>query len=445
MIPDPVIVPGFTRVPRNHDYDVAHAANLIASPMGRSGALFHQAPLLLDVTRLISRSWTGRRSTGIDRVCYAYLRHFASRALAVVQHRGVVRVLNPLFSRALFNLLLDDAGSARTRLATFTPRALTVGCTNVTGGMYLNVSHTDFDLASHARWVRRNVLKSVYLIHDLIPLTHGHHCRPRAVQRHRGRVIGALQHGAGIVVGSKAVADDLKNFIRNQKLVSPPTLVAPLAGETLRPVVRAEARDSYFLCVGTIESRKNHVLLLDVWRELRARLGEGAPQLVIVGQWGSGAQRVYDSLNHDRDLQDHVTLIERCSDDRLADLMAGARAMLMPTLAEGFGLPMAEALSLGVPVIASDLPCFHEVGQGVPCLLNPHDSSVWVDLITKFNDDHPERRRQIEAVKRYRPSTWHDHFTRLERWLPTLSGEAAETATPRMRETAAYLQTENAL
>lgn len=390
-------------------------------------------PVLLDVTRLISRSWTGRLSTGIDRVCYAYLHHFADRALAVVQHRGLIRVLDRLHTSALFDMLLDDEGRFHGRMAAFAPRALMTGHTTIPGATYINVSHTDFDLASHARWIRRQALKPVYLIHDLIPLTHGEHCRPRAIQRHRGRVIGALRHGAGIVVSSIAVADDLTAFARQQRLETPPVLIAPLAGADLgNRRARAPASDRYFLCVGTIESRKNHVLLLRIWQRLRARLGAATPRLVIVGQWGRGAEAVATMLVRDPALAEHVSLIERCTDDDLARLMNGACAMLMPSLAEGYGLPMAEALALGVPVIASDLPCYREVGQGVPCLLDPHDVAAWTDLIAGFGNTCPRYRRQIMQVRRFRPTTWGQHFASVERWLPTLAGSdvVAEESLP---------------
>lgn len=383
------------------------------------------SPVLLDVTRLISRSWTGRLSTGIDRVCYAYLHHFADRALAVVQHRGIIRILDHWHSRALFDLLLDDADRFNGRIAAFAPRALMAGHTTVPGATYINVSHTDFDLASHARWIKRQALKPVYLIHDLIPLTHSEHCRPRAVQRHRGRVIGALRHGAGIVVSSRAVADDLAAFTRHQQLNTPPVLVAPLAGANLgtdRGI--ATRNDGYFLCVGTIESRKNHVLLLKVWQRLRDRLGEKTPRLLIVGQWGRGAEAVSDMLDRDPRLADHVSFIERCTDDELANLMAGACAMLLPSLAEGYGLPMAEALSVGLPVIASDLPCFREVGQGIPCLIDPHDVEVWAERIADFGITCPRYRRQVMRTRHFRLPTWVDHFAQVDRWLPTLPGTA---------------------
>lgn len=376
-----------------------------------------QPPLLLDVTRLVARSWSGRLSTGIDRVSLAYLDRFADRAHAVVQHRGAIRVLGQRHSHILFDYLRADAPGFRRRLTAFAPFALATGSDGEQGATYLNVGHTDFDLASHARWVRRVGLRPVYLIHDLIPVTHAAHCRPHAVARHRSRVIGALRHGAGIVVSSQAVAQDLKDFARRQRLDVPPLLVAPIAGARLPAHAQdgAAGQVGYFLCVGTIESRKNHALLLEIWHRLRTQLGKAAPRLVIVGQWGSGVEHLRPLLGPDGPLADHVTLIERCDDDALGAMMADARAILMPTLAEGYGLPMAEALAMGVPVIASDLPCFREVGQGIPTLLNPHDVEAWRELIAAFGVDHPECRRQ--QARRYRPPSWDEHFARLEPWL----------------------------
>ncbi len=400
-------------------------------------------PLLLDATRLVARAWARRTPTGIDRVCQAYLRRFSGHAQAVIQHRGAVRTLRPGASRVLFDMLLDDGSDFRRRLTAFAPRALARAVSAVPGATYINVGHTDFDLDSHARWARRHALRSVYLIHDLIPITHHAHCRPHAVRRHRGRVLGALRHGTGIVMGSNAVAQDLRDFARSHRLAAPSVLVAPLAGETLTPGRKDQQEGTpYFLCLGTIESRKNHHLLLDVWQRLCTRMGARTPRLIIVGQWGRGSETVRVRLTNPL-FGEHVYHIDRCSDDRLADLMAGARALLMPTMAEGFGLPMAEALSLGIPVIASDLPCFREVGQGIPNLLPPRDTAAWEVLIAGFHGDHPERRRQVAALPAYRPSSWDHHFTRLEAWLPTLSpapmmGKGADALVPPIMPAGVY-------
>lgn len=383
------------------------------------------SPVLLDVTRLICLRWTGRPENGIDRVCLAYLRHFAERAHAVVQHRGVVRVLAGAASRRfLGELACPTRGGARSRLSAHLAAALASGFRPAPGSLYLNVGHTDFDLTAHGDWASRHALRSVYLIHDLIPILHPEHCRPHAVVRHAGRVDGALRRAAGIIVGSAAVAEDLEDYAARSGVPCPPVITASLAGASL-PVDPSPLTASapYFLCVGTIESRKNHALLLKVWDRIAASEGAAAPRLIIVGRWGSGSGSVRAALAATRMAGGLIEVIEDCDDAQLSKLMRGARAVLMPSLAEGFGLPMAEALALGIPVIASDLPVFREVGQGIPCLLDPRNVGAWAARIAGLDDAAAARQRRIDAMRGYRPPTWEEHFARVEPWLATLGTE----------------------
>jgi glycosyltransferase involved in cell wall biosynthesis len=392
-------------------------------------------PVLLDVTRLVALRWTGRQANGIDRVCLAYLHYFRRSARAVVQHRGVIRVLDLAASRRLFDLLADDrrAGS-KGRLLAHLAGALARGRPARPGSLYLNVSHTDFDLPDHVRWIEHHGLRAIYLLHDLIPILHPEHCRPHAVARHTGRVQSALTHGAGVIVSSGAVSRDLRDYAERLRLPRPPIVVAPLAGAALRRDVRPPAGDSdYFLCVGTIESRKNHALLLQVWQRMRASMGAAAPRLVIVGHWGTGVAALREALAASDMVGGLIEIVGDCGDEALARLMLGARAVLMPSLAEGFGLPMTEALSLGVPVIASDLPCFHEVGQGIPCLLDPHDVAAWEARIVALDAAASRRLRRIDTMRGYCPPTWQEHFEQVEPWMATIAhapSAAARAHTP---------------
>jgi glycosyltransferase involved in cell wall biosynthesis len=378
--------------------------------------------VLLDVTRLVELRWTGRLANGIDRVCLAYLHHFSSRAQAVVQHRGVIRVLSRSASRRLFALLADRRGRfVRYRLVLHLAAAVLRSHPPRPGSLYVNVSHTDYDLPAHVRWIERHDLRAAYLIHDLIPILHPAHCLPHAVGRHANRVASALQHGAGIIVGSAAVARDLRAHAAQMRLPCPPVAVAPLAGAALCPAAPTPVDSDYFLCVGTIESRKNHGLLLNVWERLRATPGLDVPRLVIVGRWGTGVGALRAALAASGMAGCLIEIVEDCDDDALATLMQGARAVLMPSLAEGFGLPMAEALALGVPVIASDLSCFHEVGQGIPCLLDPRDVAGWTEKIAAFDGPASRRQRRIDALRGYCPPNWDDHFEQVAPWMATLA------------------------
>lgn len=390
-----------------------------------------ERPFLLDVTRLVGRSWSRRRATGIDRVCAAYLYQLASRAHAVVRYRGALRVIDAGRSDRLFAMLLGNDDGFRRKFLGFVPGVLAAGRSRVAGdgATYLNVSHSDFDLPSHGRWIAQCGLRAVYMIHDLIPITHPQDCHRRAVVRHRQRVLGALDHADGIVVNSRATNRELARFARSQDAALPPTIAAPLAGARLGSRGSSQApRSPYFLCFGSIDQRKNHLLLLDVWTQLVAELGEQAPRLIIAGQWGIRSGDVRRRWASSADLRRHVTVLDTCDDGELGGLLRGTCAVLLPSRAEGFGLPLVEALEAGVPVIASDLPSFREIGQGIPTLLDPADRDSWHRTIAAFAVGCSVRERQMRRMPEFRKFTWDDHFALVEPWISTLPRPSRPTA-----------------
>ncbi|MFN3863953.1 MAG: glycosyltransferase family 4 protein [Erythrobacter sp.] len=385
------------------------------------------ASVLLDVTRLVARSWTGRQPTGIDRVCTAYLRHFRSRARAVVQHRGLVRVLSERDSAMLFDLLDTPGRGARGRMARLLSAALVTRSRRpaFAGRAYLNIGHTDFDLAVHREWVRQAGVRPFYFVHDLIPLRHPEFSRPHAVRRHRGRVLQALECGAGIILGSQAVRADLAAFAAEVGLPLPPLAVAPLAGEELSADTGAQPLPAapFFLCIATIEPRKNHRLLLELWQDFAARMGPATPRLVLAGQTGPMTGALLAPLAQVPGLAAHVEHRPCCTDADLAALIRRARALLMPSLAEGFGLPVVEALQAGTPVIASDLPVFREVAQGAASLVDPSDRAGWRAAILAALHEPAHR------VEGFTMPRWPEHFHVVERFIaaPQLRAQAAAT------------------
>ncbi|BDI61788.1 glycosyltransferase family 4 protein [Qipengyuania nanhaisediminis] len=378
-------------------------------------------PVLIDVTRLVSRSWTRRRSTGIDRVCYAYLRQYRHRALAVVQHRGMIRVLGYRRSDQLFDMLLAPSRGFRAKFAAWFPAAFfgPAPAIDLAGLTYLNVSHTDFDLTEQIDWIERNRLRPVYFVHDLIPILRPDLSRPHAVARHQGRVRRALRHAEVIVVASQVVARDLAAYARSHSLRLPRIVIAPLAGQDLfaQPAGKTAARREdrpHFVCVGTIEPRKNHALLLDVWTELADRLGDDTPVLTIAGQTGPMTGTILDPLRKRAGLSRHVSVRHDCRDAELAGLVANASALLFPSLAEGFGLPLVEGLAAGTPVIASDIPIFREIGQGCAQLIDPGNPAAWRDAICAAAGIpvcHDTRAARADA---FAAPSWADHFELVE-------------------------------
>lgn len=176
-----------------------------------------------------------------------------------------------------------------------------------------------------------------------------------------------------------------------------------------------------FVVLGTIEGRKNHETLLRVWTRLVERLGPKAPRLLIIGQRGWEAQAVFDCLDRLENLQDAVIELNSCSDDEIAQHLSSSRALLFPSIIEGYGLPLIEALAAGVPVIASDLPVFREIAGNRPDYLDPRDEAAWERAILDYaNDGSASRAVQMNRIEGFTPPTWTEHFARVEAFLRSL-------------------------
>ena len=174
----------------------------------------------------------------------------------------------------------------------------------------------------------------------------------------------------------------------------------------------------YFVMCGTIEPRKNHLLILHAWRDIVARLGDAAPKLVIIGERGWENEHVMDLLERCPSLKGHVLEVSGLPTPGVKRLFLGARAVLMPTFAEGYGLPLIEALAAGAPVIASDIPVFHEVGKGRALTIDPTDGPAWRDAICAFaRADSPERRDHRERARDWQAPNWADFLAAIEDFL----------------------------
>jgi glycosyltransferase involved in cell wall biosynthesis len=168
------------------------------------------------------------------------------------------------------------------------------------------------------------------------------------------------------------------------------------------------AKQPYFVAVGTIEPRKNHALLLQVWADLAGRTSP-VPELYIVGKRGWNNTAVLAQL--DALLPESpIKILPNLPDAAVLALVQGARALLFPSFAEGYGLPPIEAASLGTPVICADLTVIREVMADFPVYLSPTDSYSWVETIILLSGDV-----RGNQSKRFDPPTWENHFLKVLR------------------------------
>jgi glycosyltransferase involved in cell wall biosynthesis len=232
-----------------------------------------------------------------------------------------------------------------------------------------------------------------------------------------------LASAVGIIGNSQATLDSLQSFADNASLSVPMQTAAPLGIEDHLGNAAALKRPERptFVVLGTIEGRKNHLLLLQIWQRLVQAHGMAAPRLLVIGQRGWECAQVFDLLDRREILRGVVTEVSHCTDAELNGHLTSATALLFPSFAEGYGLPLVEALNAGAPVIASDLPVFREIGQGVPDFLNPLDEPAWEEAILSYAEDGSARRdAQIGRLAGYRAPTWDAHFDHVEAWLAKL-------------------------
>lgn len=345
----------------------------------------------------------------------------------MIQRGGLTRVLPAGASERLLDLLLDPPTDFKRRIVTLLARAALgprMPAAALRGALYLNVGHTGLDRAGHGRWVRRSGVRAVYYIHDLIPITHPQFARAGQPERHAERMRMVLRHATAILANSEDSIAALADFARAEEFSMPPALCAPLAGTS--PLHQASGSppidQPYFVTIGTIEGRKNHLLLLRVWHRLIEQLGDRTPPLVIIGQRGWCADEVFRHIDTDPALRGHVIELGRCDDVELQRYLAHAQALLFPSFVEGQGLPLIEALAVGTPVIASDLAVFRETAGAIPDYLDPNDDGSWLELVRHYADPTSgARAAQVARITEFRAPTWDDHFARVEAWLTDIA------------------------
>lgn len=378
--------------------------------------------ILIDVTRLVGRVlMKGRLPTGVDRVSLAYVAHYGQRARAVVRLGRRLLVLAPSASRAVFDQLLNPGPRFNRIIAAKIARAGWNWPRRLDHAVLFNTGHSGLEIPSYSSSLQRQGVSPVFLVHDLIPISHPEYCRAGELERHQRRMDTALKISRGLIANSRETLEALQSYADKRGWPLPPAIAAHLAPPSLPAPGSDPVGKPYFVTLGTIEPRKNHWMLLQVWRRLIERFGSDAPQLVIVGQRGWECENVVDLLERGEHLREHVIELPRCSDTQLATYLHHAQALLFPSFAEGYGLPLVEALSVGTPVIASNLPVFKETAGDIPDYLDPLDGLGWLSLIEAYTAaGSAMRKAQCRRMQKFVPSSWRDHFEQVDAFIERL-------------------------
>ncbi|KSB90017.1 hypothetical protein AS593_11375 [Caulobacter vibrioides] len=407
-----------------------------ASPFGR--ALVDGPEIVLDLSRLLSRV-LHPTPTGVDRVEMAYARTLLQRApdrvrLAATHPLGWHGRLPARAARDFLDSTArrwsgeDHRGTGWSRWRNALDASIRLApvpyrsSSRAGRSIYLHLSSRGLERAELFEAIlRRERARFVPFVHDLIPLDHPEYGRPGGEALYRRKIATVTALASAVLVNSEATAERLAPYLRAAGR-SIPLHVAPLAPTFAPPTTSPASGAPYFVMVATLEPRKNHLLLLNVWRRMIETHGaEAVPRLVLVGRRGWENENLLDMLDRCPALEAVVVERNGLADRQVRDLIAGARALLLPSFAEGFGLPVVEALALGTPVIASDLPALREAGGGVSEHLDPMDGPGWMHAVLDYAaPTSPRRDAQLARMRDWRAPTWRSRVDDVLEFLAAL-------------------------
>jgi glycosyltransferase involved in cell wall biosynthesis len=247
----------------------------------------------------------------------------------------------------------------------------------------------------------------VVTIHDAVPWTHPETLTVRGARWHRRMGERAARTAAAVIVPTHAVATELIEHLSLEDRIH---VIGEGVGETLRVPSGADKRaaalqlpSAYVVSLATLEPRKD----LDV--VLRALATRGAPDLplLVVGQPGWGGVDLSARARALGLVDGQVRELGWLSDPDVAVVLSRAAALLMPSRAEGFGLPVLEAMHLGVPVIASDAPALVEVAGGAAVHHPVGDANGLTEALRAVIDDAAVgARMRDEGLRRAAAFSW---------------------------------------
>lgn len=289
-----------------------------------------------------------------------------------------------------------------------------------------HVAFFDVDAVWHSDTVKRGYLygelkkagvKIAVCIYDVIPVLFPKFAHPYTAYRFYDYLAAALQYADVLITATENNRKDLELLLERGGIGEKDIRVIPLGADFHKalksenePEVREDAREAvergkYLLVVSTVEPRKGHSYLLDCLEEYMLDLDIN---LVIAGRIGWRSEELEKRIREHELLGDRIFFIDSANDDTITYLYQNAFLFVFPSKYEGYGLPIIEALGHGVPVLASDIPVFREIGKDFCDYFSLEDTASLAQIVKEYllNPYRYEERRNLIAS--YLPPKWED-------------------------------------
>jgi hypothetical protein len=280
-------------------------------------------------------------------------------------------------------------------------------------------------------------LRYAPLVHDCGPVVAPEHSPPEVTAQFARWLSGLCAEADLILAVSEATARDLSRLRAEclpgvaevpLRVLRPDAAPRPLPPQA-HPGVAALRGQPYVAFVATIESRKDHLFVLNAWLALLRRRGAAVPKLVLAGRTGFGAGPALALLERAPQLGNRVIRLEDLPDGALAELVRGALFAVYNSAHEGWGLPVTEALAAGKAVVAPGHSGLLESGAGLALHFEPGSEPGFLSLVERLLDDPAFRRAQEARIaSELRLRSWEEVADGL---LDHLAGAPEAAAAPR--------------
>jgi glycosyltransferase involved in cell wall biosynthesis len=244
---------------------------------------------------------------------------------------------------------------------------------------------------------------SAFICHDVIPWLYPQYATDkRQAERFVSHLRILLQNGAQAICTSETSSKMLRSFMADAGITNAPEPARfPLPSslyekaEAAGRILRFTPEQPFVLYCSTVEIRKNHLLLAQIWKKARGD-GISLPKLVCAGNWGWGVEDLQAFLKANPSLANDIRFLGPVSDDELIDLYRSALFGVVPSRAEGWGFGVSECLDFGLPVIVSTATM--EAARGLMPAFDPDDIEGWYTQIRRLAEGGNELRTLRDKI-----------------------------------------------
>jgi glycosyltransferase involved in cell wall biosynthesis len=301
----------------------------------------------------------------------------------------------------------------------------------------------DSDVARrYAELRRRHRLHICAFVYDLIPITHPWYVDEEAARVFRDVLDSIVPSCDRFVAISKHVADEFSAYLKSCRREQRPILTLPFGWDFPARAAEREAeaetlmrygvdRRGFILVVGSLQARKNHMLIVRAVHNLYPRLKDRIPPILFVGKLAS--EFLKDELAAIGYLDGRIRILSDVSDEELACLYATCRFTIFPSFVEGWGLPVQESIAFGRACLASSATSIPEAGLDLATYFDPYNLPEFQTLLERWIENPSEvataEARIAEHLSTRVLPTWNASASALVDFVPSGLTEAHAKAT----------------